>query len=209
MKSSRIYGAAALLLAAGLGGGAAFFAMNDNPFAECGGGMATGAAAIGGPFTLVSGAGERVTSAEVIDRPALLYFGYTFCPDVCPVDAAAMAQTADLLKERGLDVKTAFITVDPARDNEAVVRDFAANLHPEMIGLTGSEAEIDAAKSAYRVYAQKAPGQAEDDPYYLVDHSAFIYLMAAEDRLLTVFRHGVPPEDMAETAACYLRAAGA
>ena len=209
MKTSRIYGAAALLLAAGLGGGAAWFAMNDNPFAECGGGMATGAASIGGPFTLVSGAGARVTSAEVIDRPALLYFGYTFCPDVCPVDAAAMAQTADLLAERGLAVKTAFITVDPARDTQEVVRDFAANLHPEMIGLTGSEAEIEAAKSAYRVYAQKAPGQAADDPYYLVDHSAFIYLMAAEDRLLTVFRHGVPPAEMAETAACYLRAAGA
>lgn len=199
---------AALVLAACLGGAAVYVSTGTDPLAECGGGIATGAASIGGPFTLTDGTGARVASADLIDRPALLYFGYTFCPDVCPVDAAAMAQAADLLTDRGLPLRIAFISVDPLRDTPEVIGAFAASLHPEMVGLTGTEAEVEAAKSAYRVYAQRAPGSA-DDEYYLVDHSAFIYLMAEEDRLMTVFRHGTTPEEIADKSACYLRAVAA
>lgn len=205
MPSTKTYAiSAALLVAAGLGTGAWLVTSNDDPFAECGAGITTGAAAIGGPFTLISETGAEVTSAEVIDGPTMVYFGYTFCPDVCPVDAAAMAQTATLLSDQGHKVKTVFITIDPARDTAKVLDDFTNNLSADMIGLTGSDEQIAAAAKAYKVYYAKPPS---DDPdYYLMDHSAFTYLMTAKDRFLTIFRHGDTPDAMAKSAACYLDA---
>lgn len=203
MPTTRTYAISAAAVAAiGLGVGG-WLALQDNgQFAECGGGVATGAASIGGPFTLISETGETVTDADVIDRPTLLYFGYTFCPDVCPVDAALMAHVGAGLRDKGYDVKTAFVSVDPARDTPEVVRDFADNLDEGMVGLTGTDEQIATAAKAYRVYYQKAEG---DDPeYYLMDHSAFTYFMAPEVGFLTIFRRGETPEAMMEKAACYL-----
>ena len=208
MPSTQTYAlAAAAIVVAGLGVGA-FVAMSaDDRFAECGGGMATGGATIGGPFTLVSETGETVTDADVITRPTLVYFGYTFCPDVCPVDVAVMAQAATILEENGAPVNTAFVTVDPARDTPEVVAGFTELMHPDMIGLTGSAEQIAAAAKAYKVYFQKAEG---DDPeYYLMDHSAFIYLMAPDEGFLQVYRRGEAPEAIAENVGCFVDAIGA
>ena len=198
--------AAAALVAVGLGAGA-YVAMtpSGDKYAECGGGVATGAASIGGPFTLTDHTGRSVTSADVIDKPTFVYFGYTFCPDVCPVDALNIAIAQDLLTEQGLETNSAFITIDPARDDVETLAGFVANLSPSMIGLTGSEDAIAEAAKAYRVYYQKAEG--EDPEVYLMDHSAFIYLMDPTDGFLEVYRHGVTPEEIAESAACYVRAA--
>lgn len=207
MPSTRTYAiAAAAVVAAGLGAGAYIALTPSDAFAECGGGMATGGATIGGPFTLVSETGETVTDADVITRPTLMYFGYTFCPDVCPVDVAVMAQAATILEDRGVAVNTAFVTVDPARDTPEVVAGFTELMHPDMIGLTGSEAQVAAAAKAYKVYYQKAEG---DDPeYYLMDHSAFIYLMAPGEGFLRVYRRGEPPEAIADNVACFVDALG-
>lgn len=152
---------------------------------------------IGGPFELTDQDGRRVASDELIDGPTLLYFGYTFCPDVCPVDVAVMAEATDLMAERGIDATPVFITVDPARDTPAVLSWFADAMHPEMVGLTGSEEEIAAAAEAYKVYYARAEG---DDPdNYLMNHSAFIYLMTP-DGLAALFRRGATPEEIAEEA---------
>lgn len=163
-------------------------------------------AAIGGDFTLTGEDGGEVSFGDFDGQYRTVYFGYTFCPDVCPVDAAVMAQAADLLAERGLDVDTAFISVDPARDTPQVMADFTDNLHPGMLGLTGDEAQVATAAKAYKVYYKKAVGDEPD--YYLMDHSAFIYLMTAGDRFLNVFRHGETPEAVAESAACFIEAVG-
>ena len=201
MPSTKTYAtAASALVAAGLGVGA-WLTLGAGSGVDCGGGVATGGATIGGPFELVSETGETVTEADVIDRPALIYFGYTFCPDVCPVDAAIMAQVGDALAEKGHDVKTVFITVDPERDTPEVLADFTDNLDEDMVGLSGSPEQIAAAAKVYRVFYQKADG---DDPdYYLMDHSAFTYLMAPEG-FLAVFRHGDPADAIIEQAACHL-----
>lgn len=205
MPSTKVYAiAASFLVAAGLGGTALYVTGGDDPFADCGGGVATGASAIGGPFTLVSETGERVTSADVIDGPTMVYFGYTFCPDVCPMDSAAMARASELLAERGYKVKTAFISIDPARDTPQILTDFTDNLSPGMIGLTGSDENVAAAASAYKVYYKK--GESGDPEFYTMDHSAFIYLMTKGDRFLTIFRHGESGDAIAEGAACYLDA---
>lgn len=177
----------------------------DDKFAQCrGSNVAGGAGAIGGPFELVSETGETVTEKEVIDQPALIYFGYTFCPDVCPIDVARNAQAVEILEERGEMVKPVFISVDPRRDTPEVVGDFTANLHPRMLGLTGSPEQVKAASQAYRTYYNAQ--DSEDDEYYLVDHSTMTYLVFPETGFADFFRRDASAEEMADRVQCFLDA---
>lgn len=156
---------------------------------------------VGGPFTLVSETGVTVTDADVITGPTLVYFGYTFCPDVCPLDTARNAAAIDLLAEMGHAVKPIFITVDPARDTPEQLAFFTDALHPEMLGLTGTEEQVQVAKQAYRAYGQKQPG---DPEYYLVDHSTLTYLMLPETGFAGFYRRDLTPEALAAEVACVL-----
>jgi protein SCO1/2 len=177
----------------------------DDQFAQCrAGNVAGGAGAIGGPFELVSETGETVTDKEVIDQPALIYFGYTFCPDVCPIDVARNAQAVEILEERGEMVKPVFISVDPKRDTPEVVDDFTANLHPRMLGLTGSPDQVKAASQAYRTYYNAQ--DSGDDEYYLVDHSTMTYLVFPETGFADFFRRDASAEEMADRVQCFLDA---
>lgn len=177
----------------------------DDQFAQCrASNVAGGAGAIGGPFELVSETGETVTDKEVIDQPALIYFGYTFCPDVCPIDVARNAQAVEILEERGEMVKPVFISIDPERDTPEAVDDFTANLHPRMLGLTGSPEQVKAASQAYRTYYNAQDG--EDDEYYLVDHSTMTYLVFPETGFADFFRRDVSAEEMADRVQCFLDA---
>jgi protein SCO1/2 len=156
-------------------------------------------AAIGGPFTLTDHAGARVTSAALIDGPTLIYFGYTFCPDICPVDVDVMASAVDLLAEQGVEVTPVFISIDPARDTPEALAYYAEAMHPAMVALTGSEAEIKAAADAYRVFYQRADLE-ESAAGYLMSHSTFTYFVMP-DGLKALFRNGFPPEEMAGEVA--------
>ena len=177
----------------------------DDQFAQCrAGNVAGGAGAIGGPFELVSETGETVTDKEVIDQPALIYFGYTFCPDVCPIDVARNAQAVEILEERGEMVKPVFISVDPKRDTPEVVDDFTANLHPRMLGLTGSPEQVKAASQSYRTYYNAQ--DSGDDEYYLVDHSTMTYLVFPETGFADFFRRDASAEEMADRVQCFLDA---
>ena len=172
---------------------------SDDIFAECTGSQSAGA--VGGPFTLVDENGQTVTDQDVITEPSLIYFGYTFCPDVCPLDTARNADAIDLLAERGLSVTPIFISVDPKRDTPEVVGDFAYNLHEKMIGLTGSPEQVRAASQAYRTYYK---AQAGDDDYYLVDHSTFTYLVLPEHGFAEFYRREATPEQIADSVACFV-----
>src|SRR6056297_691650 len=169
--------------------------------------VAGGTDAIGGPFTLVNAAGETVTNEDVITEPSLVYFGYTFCPDVCPLDTVRNAEAVDVLAERGYDVKPVFITVDPARDTPEVVEDFTANIHPDMLGLSGSDEQVRAAAQAYRTYYNAHDD--EDDEFYLVDHSTFTYLVLPERGFSGVFRRELSGEQVADRVQCVLDHTGA
>jgi protein SCO1/2 len=198
--------AAAALTTIGLGVGA-WFALSGGEggiYADCNDSVATGGATLGGPFELVSETGKTVTEAEVMTRPTFVYFGYTFCPDVCPVDAANMAQAATLMAEQGAPANTVFVTIDPERDTPEVLAEFTDALHPDMLGLSGSAEQIAAAAKTFRVYYNKA--DSDDPEYYLMDHSANIYLMGPGNVFLDFFRRGMTPDQMAEKAACYVRA---
>lgn len=200
-------GLAVAAIAAIVGGTAAYtwLATPDDAFAGCRrGAIAGGTAAIGGPFTLVSETGTTVTEADVITKPTLVYFGYTFCPDVCPFDAARNADAADILDARGQDVGLVFITVDPERDTVERLAEFTDYMHPAMVGLTGSPEQVRAASQAYRTYYRKQDG---DDEFYLVDHSTFTYLVLPEEGFVEFYRRETTPEDMADSVACYAEAA--
>ena len=172
----------------------------EDPFADCRA-STVGEATIGGPFELVDENGVTVTDADVITAPTLVYFGYTFCPDVCPLDSARNALAVEFLEEAGHIVTPVFITVDPARDTVEVVRDFADVFHPRMIGLTGSDEQIRGAAQAYRAFYR---AHRSDDEYYLVDHSSFTYLMLPEIGFVEFFRSGASSDEVAELTACYL-----
>ena len=175
---------------------------SGDKFAQCRStAVAGGSEQIGGPFTLVNAAGETVTDQDVITQPSLIYFGYTFCPDVCPLDTVRNAEAVDVLREQGHDVTPVFISVDPERDTPEVVGDFAANLHEDMIGLTGSEEQVRAASQAYRTYYRKQPS---NDEYYLVDHSTFSYLVLPDEGFVEFFRRDLSPEVVAERTSCFL-----
>lgn len=189
-----------LVLLAGLGL-VALRGASVRPVIDCGDGVAisAGAGAIGGPFTLTDGT-ARVTEADVVTGPTLIYFGYSFCPDICPTDMARNALAVDLLKERGVDVRMAFITIDPERDTPEVAAEFARSIHPEALGLSGSAEDIAAVAKEYRVYYRKA---GEDPEFYLMDHSTFTYLAAPGRPFVTFYRSDATPEAVADSVACH------
>ena len=137
----------------------------------------------------------------MITEPSIVYFGYTFCPDVCPMDSARNADAVDVLAERGISVTPVFISIDPDRDTPEAVGDFAENLHEKMIGLTGSLDQVKAASKAYKTYFKKNEG---DEDYYLVDHSTFSYLVLPEDGFVEFFRRDETAEQMADKTACFI-----
>lgn len=198
--------AAAVVLAGLAGMWAAGFLSNapEDRFAECrASSVAGGTSQIGGPFELVNAKGETVTDKDVITQPSILYFGYTFCPDVCPLDTSRNVDAVDILEERGKMVTPVFISIDPKRDTPEVVGDFAFNLHERMIGLTGSPEQVKAASQAYRTY-YKAHEAEEGDEFYLVDHSTFSYLVLPEHGFVEYFTRDVTPEEMADRVACFI-----
>ena len=174
----------------------------EDQFAQCHTSQIAGESAqIGGPFTLIDKTGTEVTDTDVITEPSLIYFGYTFCPDVCPLDVANNAEVTDVLQERGMSITPVFISIDPQRDTPEVVGEFASVMHDKMIGLTGTPAQVKAASQAYRTYYKAQPA---DDEYYLVDHSTFSYLVLPEHGFVEFFRRGVSSERMADTIQCFV-----
>ena len=200
---SRIIAPLAAIAAAVFVGGAWFATRNlsDDQFAQCRASAVAGGATIGGPFELLNSKGETVTDKDVITEPTMIYFGYTFCPDVCPFDVARNAEATDVLAEGGQSMTPLFISIDPNRDTPEVVGDYAFNMHEKMIGLTGSAEQVKAASQAYRTYYEAHPA---DDEYYLVDHSTFSYLVLPEHGFVEFFRRDVTAEAMAETVSCFI-----
>jgi len=139
-------------------------------------------AAIGGDFTLVDKTGKTVRAADFKGRYRTLYFGYTFCPDVCPLDVQILMQGYHAFAKAHPDlapkVAPLFVSIDPARDTPAVIGQFAAHFGKELTGLTGTEAEIAAIAKSYGVYYKKGEGTGPNS--YLMDHSRAAYLMGPD-----------------------------
>ncbi len=142
---------------------------------------------VGGPFALVDGDNKPVTDQSWPGKYLLVYFGYTFCPDVCPTTLTNVAEALDKMGAKADRIQTLFITVDPRRDIPTVVKQYAAAFSPRIVGLTGSPEQIAAAAKAYRVYyAEHRTGPGAGD--YSMDHSSVLYLMGPDGRFVAPVR---------------------
>jgi len=176
----------------------------EMPAPSAGGIQLAQGVAVGGPFTLVDHTGRTVTERDFAGRSMLVYFGFTYCPDVCPTELGTIAAAIDAMGPAGERVTPVFVTIDPERDTPAAMADYVSRFHPRMVGLTGSAEQIAQAARAYRVYFAKVrPRDASD---YLMDHSSFIYFVGPDGRVRSLFRPETAPEAIAAAVAAQLRA---
>ncbi|HMN87259.1 MAG TPA: SCO family protein [Bauldia sp.] len=155
-------------------------------------------ATIGGPFTLTDQNGGTVTDASLRGHPSAMFFGYTFCPDVCPT---TLSEASTWLQDLGPDadrLKIYFVTVDPERDDQKSIHDYLTAFDPRITGLTGTRAQIDQMLKAYRVYSRKVP---RDDGSYLMDHTASVYLLDGTGRFTGIIDY----QEQTESAMAKLR----
>jgi len=158
---------------------------------------------LGGAFSLTRQDGVAVTEADYAGQWLLVYFGFTYCPDVCPTELGRMSDTIDALGPAGERLTPIFITIDPERDGAAQMADYVSRFHPRMQGLTGNAQQIAEVARRYRVYYAKSRTQNMTE--YLMDHSSFIYLVDPIGRVRTLFRTDTSVEIMARTIANQLR----
>jgi protein SCO1/2 len=151
-------------------------------------------ASIGGPFTLTDGDGKTVKNSDFAGKYRIMYFGYTFCPDVCPVDVqnigGAMKELDKSNPKLAAQIVPVFVTIDPARDTPKVVKQFTSAFYPRMVGLTGTPAQVDAAAKAYRVPYQKR----ETPSGYLMDHGRQAYLMGPKGEPIALLPQDQTPQ---------------
>ena len=169
--------------------------------------VSTGRADIGGPFMLVDHTGRTVTHADFEGRAMLIYFGYTYCPDICPFSLQIMAAALDQMNEADrAQIQPVLITVDPQRDTvEQMALYVTSAAFPDgLIGLTGTPEQVATAASAWRVVYQRAEDESGDPDAYLMDHSSLVYLMDGEGQFVRVFGHAVSPGEMAEALQDFL-----
>jgi protein SCO1 len=173
-----------------------------------------GAPAIGGSFTMTSESGELMTESDFGNAHRLLYFGFTYCPDICPTELTKMSEAIEVLDARGADafgghsVVPVFISVDPWRDSIAQVREYIAEFHPRMVGLTGTPDQVQRMCRAFRIYYSKPPPRVRDgeidDEFYLMDHSAYMYLLDPSNKCIDYFSQAEPADHIAERIAAHL-----
>jgi protein SCO1 len=160
---------------------------------------------IGGPFALVDQSGRRRTDADFRGKLLLIYFGFTFCSDICPLDLQSIASAIDKLGPAGDAVQPIFITVDPEEDTPERLKGYVALFHPRLIGLTGSAKEISKVARAYKVYYAKTVPTNPSDPG--IDHTGFTFLMGRDGRYLGFLPPGTPADRVIEIVRPHLTVA--
>lgn len=151
---------------------------------------------IGGKFTLVNQDGKTVTEKDFQGKYLFIYFGFTYCPAICPTELQKMTEAFYALPKQWQDrIQPIFITIDPERDTPEALKNYVGLFMPELIGLTGNKDQIEAVKKAYKVYAVKAP---EGDAYTM-DHSSFIYFMNMNNEPMAMFKTSDTADKMATT----------
>ncbi|HEY4343095.1 MAG TPA: SCO family protein [Parvibaculum sp.] len=170
---------------------------------QAGQAQGSGKALIGGPFTLTDQSGKKVTEADFKGKYMLIYFGFTFCPDVCPTELQVMAGATSKLGPKAGEVQPIFVTIDPERDTPDVLAKYVKQFDPRLIGLTGTPEQIARIAKEYRVFYEKVKDD-ESSSDYTMDHSSVAYLMGPDGKFLTFFPPGVSPEEMAEKIGTFM-----
>lgn len=173
----------------------------NDAFAACRSGNVAGGT-IGGPFELTDETGASITDQQVFSKPALVYFGYASCPDVCPLDNARNVEAVGILKSAGLDVTPVFISVDPARDTPAVLTEYTDYFGATLLGLTGTADQIKSAANAFKVFFQ-IPEDTTD--FYEVQHTTLTYLMLPQTGFADFYNREATAQEIADHVGCFLK----
>ena len=189
-RRTLIFALTVMLVALASGAAALLFAPGGRP-------TGSGTALIGGPFTLTDHNGNRVTDKSYAGKYLLIFFGYTYCPDVCPSELQVMSAALDQLGPDAEKIQPLFISIDPARDTPQALKDYVSNFNSRLIGLTGSDQDIAAVASKYRVYYAKAKTN-DSTADYLMDHSTILYLMRPDGTFLKHFTYGTDAKALAD-----------
>ena len=184
-----LFAALVLALAAGVGG-YALMSQRLERQAE------SGVALVGGPFTMTDQNGQRVSEKDFLGKHMLVFFGYTYCPDICPTELQVMMAALDQLGRQADEVQPVFVSIDPARDTPEVMKAYVENFGPRLTGLTGSPEEVAAMAKAYRAYYAKS-GDTSSPDAYLMDHSSIIYLMGPDGRFRKHFTYTTDAQRLA------------
>jgi protein SCO1 len=193
--------ACALLVVASLFGCGPAVAAEQPSAAQMMDDLMYGRGSVGGPFTLTDQTGRQRSDSEFRGRLMVVYFGYTYCPDICPTDLMAITQALDALGDAAGDVQAVFITIDPERDGK-VLGDYLAAFHRSFVGLTGSPEEIRAVANAYKAFYAKVPDQRGSG--YSIDHAGVIYLMGRNGEYLGFMPPQTNPDRLTEILRKYL-----
>lgn len=165
----------------------------------------SGVALIGGPFEMLNQNGAKVTEKDFAGKPMLLFFGYTYCPDVCPTELQIMSTTLDQLGDQAKDVQPVFVTIDPERDTPAVLKSYLESFGPRWTGLTGTPDQVRAITRAWHVFYEKRDNKAAPKDY-LMDHSSFIFLMGPDGKFLKHFNYTTDVKGFSEELLQALKA---
>lgn len=204
------FGVAVLVVALGLG--LRNFVFNDQPLARATAPVergSSGTPSIGGAFTLVDHNGKTVSEQDFTGRHMLVFFGYTNCPDVCPLTLNTLTEVLDKMGKDADQIRPVFVSVDPRRDSPKVIKEYLSNFHKSFIGLTGTEDQVKAAKRTFRIFSEVNHAGAEHTETgahkdesshatgdYLVDHSTVAYLMGPDGKFKTFVRHSASADAM-------------
>ncbi len=201
---NRLYASAGVIALAALLGWTSYQILSSrlkDPYADCRSGNVAGGP-IGGAFELIDAAGKTVTDQSIFNKPALVYFGYTSCVDVCPLDNARNVDAASQLATLGFEVTPVFISVDPKRDTPQVLAEYAANFGDTLVGLTGTPDQIKAAANAFKVFYSVPENPTPDEE---VQHTTLTYLMLPGTGFADFYLRETSAAEIAERAGCFLK----
>ena len=165
--------------------------------------ISIGQATVGGPFNLVDHTGKRVSDTDYRGQYMLVFFGFTFCPDVCPTALQVTSAALEKLGPKAARITPVFITVDPERDTPVQMKNYVGSFHPRLVGLSGTPEEIDSVAKAYRVYYKRVKDE-RSTAGYTMDHTSIVYLMGPDGRFLTHFTHASSVDTIITALGKYL-----
>lgn len=174
-----------------------FIELPNKPLAGQGGAPDNGSV-IGGEFTLTDQDGNQFSSEKLKGKLSLIYFGFTYCPDICPTSLQKISKALETLDKYNIEVIPVFITVDPKRDKFNILKEYLGHFSNKFIGLTGTEEEIKTVADKFKVYYARSSDDSADDSNYMVDHSSFVYLMDTNFKYKKHFYLNSPPEEIIE-----------
>lgn len=172
------------------------FELPNKPLAGQGGGINDNVP-IGGEFILTDQDGNKFSSDKMKGRLSLVYFGFTYCPDICPTTLNKLSTVIRTLEKYNIDILPIFITIDPARDTTVSLKEYLGHFHPKFIGLTGSETELKHVADLYKVFYARS-NATYDSSNYMIDHSSFVYLMDKKGKYMKHFYMSSTAEEIIE-----------